>query len=239
MHWRRRRWTWGRRGGRGLADGRGRPSRRPTGRGGRRGRGGRGTPRRRSRRWPGRPEHRRRVARAAWACAAWEPAKVSSVTLTAATTHTATAAAAIAAPGWARMLAQLTCLIARENLANHVDSARRATRRRYATASSAGGGSSGSRPAPAVPGGAGPAAAGGKTPPGAARPARDWAQVWHSSMCQPTRSRVCSVSCPSQSASNSPSTGQASRLVSAICSAPRASSSRLRARAGQGVRPAP
>ena len=49
-------------------------------------------------------------------------------------------------------------------------------------------------------------------------------------MCQTTRSRVCSVSCPSQSASNSPSTGQASRPVSAMCSAPRASSSRPRAR---------
>ena len=41
---------------------------------------------------------------------------MSSVTLTAATTHTATAMAAIAAPGLARMLAQLTCLIARENV---------------------------------------------------------------------------------------------------------------------------
>ena len=40
----------------------------------------------------------------AWAYAACEPAKVSSVTLTAATTHTATAVVAIAAPGLARML---------------------------------------------------------------------------------------------------------------------------------------
>jgi hypothetical protein len=76
--------------------------------------------------------------RPACAYAAWEPAKVSSVTLTAATTHTVTAAAAIAAPGWARMLAHLTCLIARANLANHIDSARRATLRRYATAPLAG-----------------------------------------------------------------------------------------------------
>ena len=72
-----------------------------------------------------------------WASAAREPAKVSIVTLTAATTHTATAAAATAAPGWARMLLQLACLIARENRANHIHSAWRATRRRYATASSA------------------------------------------------------------------------------------------------------
>ena len=55
---------------------------------------------------------------------------MSSVTLTAATTHTATAVVAIATPGWARMLSQLTRLIARENRANHIDSARRATRRR-------------------------------------------------------------------------------------------------------------
>ena len=55
---------------------------------------------------------------------------MSSVTLTAATTHTATAVVAIAAPGLARMLFQLTRLIACENIANHVDSARRTTRRR-------------------------------------------------------------------------------------------------------------
>ena len=65
-----------------------------------------------------------------WACAARGPAKVSSVTLTAATTHTATAVAAITAPGLARMLSQLTRLIAGENIASHVDSARRTTRRR-------------------------------------------------------------------------------------------------------------
>jgi len=77
------------------------------------------------------------VGWAAWADAAWEPKNVSSVTPTAARTHTAMAAAAIAVPGWARMLAHLSCVIARENLANHTESARRATRRRYATASSA------------------------------------------------------------------------------------------------------
>ncbi len=70
------------------------------------------------------------VGRAAWAYAAWEPAKVSSVTLTAATTHITTAVVAIAAPGLARMLSQLTHLIADENSAAHVDSARRTTRRR-------------------------------------------------------------------------------------------------------------
>jgi hypothetical protein len=59
------------------------------------------------------------------------------MTLTAATTHTATAATAIARPGWARMRLQLTCLIARENRANHIRSACRTARRRYATASSA------------------------------------------------------------------------------------------------------
>ena len=123
-------------------------------------------------------------------------------------------------------------------IANHIASARRATRRRYATASSAGEVQR-LRTCSRSSGGAGPAAAGGRTPPGAARPIRDWAQVWQSSMCQLTRSRVCSVSCPSQSASNSPSAGQASRLVSTICSAYRASSSRPRAPRGQGVRPAP
>ena len=70
------------------------------------------------------------VGWAAWAYAACEPAKVSSVTLTAATTHTATAVVAIAAPGLARMLSQLTHLIACANIAAHVDSARRTTRRR-------------------------------------------------------------------------------------------------------------
>lgn len=64
------------------------------------------------------------------ACAACEPPKVTSSTLTAATTHTATAIVAIAAPGLARMLPQLTRLIARENRAAHLDSARRTTRRR-------------------------------------------------------------------------------------------------------------
>ncbi len=68
--------------------------------------------------------------RAACASAVREPAKVSRPTLTAATIHIATAAAAIAAPGLARMLPQLARLIARENRANHIDSACRATRRR-------------------------------------------------------------------------------------------------------------
>jgi len=62
---------------------------------------------------------------------------MSSVTLTAVTAHTTTAAAAIATPGLARMLLQLTCLIARGNLENQIHSACRTTRRRYATASSA------------------------------------------------------------------------------------------------------
>ena len=53
---------------------------------------------------------------------------MSNVAHTAATTHTATAVVAIAAPGLARMLSQLTHLIACENIANHVDSARRTTR---------------------------------------------------------------------------------------------------------------
>ena len=70
------------------------------------------------------------VGWAGWACAAWEPVKVSSMTLTAVTAHTATAMVAIAAPGWVRMLAQLTRLIACENSAAHLDSARRTTRRR-------------------------------------------------------------------------------------------------------------
>ncbi len=55
---------------------------------------------------------------------------MSSVTLTAVTTHTTTAVVAIAAPALARMLFQLTRLIACENIGNHVDSARRTTRRR-------------------------------------------------------------------------------------------------------------
>ena len=68
------------------------------------------------------------VGWAAWAV--WEPAKVSSRTATAATTHAATAVVAIAAPGLARTLFQLTCLTACASLAAHVDSARRTTRRR-------------------------------------------------------------------------------------------------------------
>lgn len=59
------------------------------------------------------------------------------MTVTATATHSTTAAVAIAAPGLSRMLSQLTHLIAGENLASHIDSARLATRRRYATASSA------------------------------------------------------------------------------------------------------
>jgi hypothetical protein len=64
------------------------------------------------------------------ACAAWAPAKVSSVTITAATIHAAAAVVTIAAPGLARMLPQLSRLIACENMGAHVDSARRTTRRR-------------------------------------------------------------------------------------------------------------
>lgn len=165
-----------------------------------------------------------------WASAALEPARVMVVTLTAAaTTHNTTATAAIATPGWARMLLQPACLIARENRASQIRSACRTTRRRYATASSAvevhrlrtcsrssgGSGASGSRRENAA---------------GRIAPHPCWAQVWHSTMCQTTKSRVCSVSCPSQSASNSPSVGQASRPVNAMCSAPRALSSWSRAR---------
>jgi len=65
-----------------------------------------------------------------WACAVPEPAKVSIMTTTAATTHAATAATAIAVPGLARIPLQLTCLIARENRASHIHSARRTIRRR-------------------------------------------------------------------------------------------------------------
>jgi hypothetical protein len=72
-----------------------------------------------------------------WATAAREPATVSTVTHTAATTHTATAATAIATPGLDRVLLQLACLTTREIRATHIRSARRTTRRRYATASSA------------------------------------------------------------------------------------------------------
>ena len=71
-----------------------------------------------------------------WAAAAREPAKVSRVTHTAATTHTAIATAAIATPGLARMLLQLAFLMVRDNRADHILFARRATRRRYATPSS-------------------------------------------------------------------------------------------------------
>ena len=58
------------------------------------------------------------------------PAKVSNVTVTAATIHAATAVVAIAAPGLARMLAQLARRAACENSAAQVESARRTTRRR-------------------------------------------------------------------------------------------------------------
>ncbi len=73
------------------------------------------------------------LGRVSRARATWELAKMSDVTLTAATTHTATAMVAIAVPGLARMLSQLARLIACEtsaNIANHVDSAWRTTRRR-------------------------------------------------------------------------------------------------------------
>jgi len=73
------------------------------------------------------------LGRTSRARAALKPAKANSVTLTAATTHTATAVVATAGPGLARMLAQLARLIACANIANianHVDSARRTTRRR-------------------------------------------------------------------------------------------------------------
>ena len=78
--------------------------------------------------WPG--VVRELAGGAGWACAAWGPAKRSSVTLTAAATHIATAVVATAAPGLARMLSQLARLIACENSAAHLDSARRTTLRR-------------------------------------------------------------------------------------------------------------
>ena len=64
-----------------------------------------------------------------------DPATTSSVMLTAATIHSATAKAPIAAPELARMLSHLQ-LVASENRANHVHSARQATDLRYAAASS-------------------------------------------------------------------------------------------------------
>ena len=70
------------------------------------------------------------TGRPVWACVARGPATVSSVTVTAAATHSTIAAVAIAAPGWARMLAQLARLAVCENSATQVDSARRTTRRR-------------------------------------------------------------------------------------------------------------
>jgi len=65
-----------------------------------------------------------------WACAAWDPAKVSSVTITTAATHSATAAVATAGPGLARMLSQLIRRAVRASAAVQVDAARRTTRRR-------------------------------------------------------------------------------------------------------------
>jgi len=65
-----------------------------------------------------------------WACAAWELAKVSSRMLTAVETHTATAVEATATPGLARILAQLTRLIACASTADQADSTLWSTRRR-------------------------------------------------------------------------------------------------------------
>jgi hypothetical protein len=59
-----------------------------------------------------------------------EPAKISSVTVTAAATHTATAAVATAGPGLARILAQVIRRIACAISTAQVDSARRITRLR-------------------------------------------------------------------------------------------------------------
>jgi hypothetical protein len=87
--------------------------------------------------WVARAGAAREPVVVAWASAARMPLRVIIVTLTAAAIQTATATTAIATPGWARMLPQLACLIAIENRASQIRSARRATRRRYATASSA------------------------------------------------------------------------------------------------------
>ena len=162
---------------------------------------------------------------------------MNSMTLTAATTHSAMATAAVAVPGLAPMLSQLIRLAACEILANHVGSARRATRPRYSTAFSAVE-EQRSGPAPVVHGEAGPAAAGRKAPPGAARPVRGVAQVSHCSTCPPTRSLVCSVSCPSQSVSNSPSTGQVSRPVQHDEQGREGFLQPATGACGQGVRPA-
>ena len=65
-----------------------------------------------------------------WACAAWGTAKVRSRMLTAVATHTATAVSATATPGLARMLAQLTRLMACASAADQADSTLWSTRRR-------------------------------------------------------------------------------------------------------------
>ena len=64
---------------------------------------------------------------APWAWAEWEPARASSVTITAATTHSTTAAAAIAAPGLLRILSHRIAPSASEKLAGRT----RSVLRRY------------------------------------------------------------------------------------------------------------
>ena len=169
---------------------------------------------------------------AAWASAVFSPPKVRSVTATAAVTHTATATAAITGPGWALRPAQLSCRMAGESLERQNDPARLTTRRRCATASLSGEVQQ-VRTSSRSSGGSGKDGSSRENAAGRSAPHLCCAQVWHSSMCQLTSSRVSSVSCPFQSASNSPRTGQAVRLVSAMCSAPRACSSWPRARAAK------
>jgi hypothetical protein len=125
------------------------------------------------------------LGRTVRACAAWEPVMVSSVMLTAATTHTATATVAIEAPGLALRPSHLQ-LSPSENLANHVDAARRATRLRYATASTA----VEEQRLMTCSRSSGGSGAGGSREENAARrraPRPRSAQVWHCTMCKLTR----------------------------------------------------
>jgi tetratricopeptide (TPR) repeat protein len=166
-----------------------------------------------------------RTGRARAGC---EPAKVSTETVTAATVHTTTAAVATAGPGLTRGRAHRGSLIALARRVSHTRGGRRVIGGRSSSASGAPDEHSG-RTCSRSSGGSG---ASGSRAENAGRSAscRRSAQVSQFSMWPPTSSRVSLVRCPSRSASNSSSAGQASRPVRATSSAPTALSSRPRAR---------
>ena len=161
-------------------------------------------------------------ARWPWAASALTPCSpvtVTIVALTAATIHTATAAAAVALPGLARILLQLSRPRIRRRPRGPSAAASRASLPRDAAVALAVARSSIGSRSPA-----GSSASGSRRDSisGRSAPCLWLAHVSQCSRCLAVSRPACTVSCPSQSASKAASSGHDSRPVRAMSNASRA-----------------